>query len=130
MPTEIVPAASLRNLTRLPAARVLVWAYNCLRLMWLWSVGGAIFRVGADFLPALREGRTAKQPSTSRNLGRRRSLAGGMLGEKLLDAGSCRGQRRTLLPLRNELAIREQLRKLLGDRVGMRFVIACQDEAR
>ena len=77
---------------------------------------------------ACYRGETGELSATPERL--RQSLARGMLGKKLLDAGSCRGQSRTRLPLRNELAIREQLRKLLGDRVGVRFVIACQHEAR
>jgi len=70
VPTQIVPAASLRNIIRLPADRVLVWSSNYLILIVLWSIGRAIFRVEWNFLPALREGRTVRQPSTSRNLGR------------------------------------------------------------
>src|SRR5215467_15582360 len=56
VPTQIVPAASLRYITRLPAARVLVWVSNYLIFMVLWSIGRAIFRVEANFLPVLREG--------------------------------------------------------------------------
>src|ERR1700738_32386 len=57
MPTRIPPAASLRSAQRLPAARALFLAANNLIYMALWSIGGAIFRVAANFLPALREGR-------------------------------------------------------------------------
>jgi hypothetical protein len=57
MPTQIVPAASLRSTTRLPAARALVRASNHLIWIALWSIGRAIFRVVSNFLPALREGR-------------------------------------------------------------------------
>ena len=59
MPTQLLPAASLRSIPRLPAARALVWASNYLILMVLWSIGRAIFRVESNFLPALREGRAA-----------------------------------------------------------------------
>src|SRR3984893_6860233 len=59
MPTQIVPAASLRSTTRLPAARALVRASNHLIWVALWSIGRAIFRVVSNFLPALREGRAA-----------------------------------------------------------------------
>src|ERR1700730_15987309 len=57
MPTQIVPAASLRSTTRLPAARALVRASNHLIWIVLWSIGRAISRVASNFLPALREGR-------------------------------------------------------------------------
>src|SRR6266404_8519954 len=56
MPTQILPAASLRNAKRLPAARALFSAPNYLICLALWSIGRAIFRVAANFLPALREG--------------------------------------------------------------------------
>src|SRR6202022_3676449 len=56
MPTQILPAASLRSARRLPAARALLRASNYLICMALWSIGRAIFRVAANFLPALREG--------------------------------------------------------------------------
>jgi hypothetical protein len=55
MSAEILPAASLRSISRLPAARVLAWASNYLILMVLWSIGWAIFQVESNFLPALRE---------------------------------------------------------------------------
>ena|SRR5437867_4143724 len=58
MPTQFVPAASLRSTTRLPAARALVRASNHLIWVALWSIGRAIFRVASNFLPGLREGRT------------------------------------------------------------------------
>ena len=45
------------------------------------------------------------------------------------DAGPRRCQRRAGLPLRDELAVRQQLRQLLRDRVGVRLVIAGQHEA-
>src|SRR5262249_5442845 len=54
----------------------LVWTSNYLILMVLWSIGRVIFRVEADFLPVLREGRTARHPSTSGNLDRRGTFAG------------------------------------------------------
>src|SRR4029077_10439972 len=57
MPTQILPAASLRSAQRLPAGRTLFWAPNYLICMALWSIRRAIFRVAANFLPALREGR-------------------------------------------------------------------------
>jgi hypothetical protein len=57
MPAQIVPAASLRSTTRLPAARALVRASNHLIWVVLWSIGRAISRVASNFLPGLREGR-------------------------------------------------------------------------
>src|SRR6266478_8098712 len=57
MPTRILPAASLRSAQRLPAARTLFRAANYMICMALWSIGRAIFRVAANFLPALREER-------------------------------------------------------------------------
>src|SRR6266446_3741132 len=57
MPTQILPAASLSSATRLPAARALFLAANYLICLALWSIGRAIFRVAANFLPALREER-------------------------------------------------------------------------
>src|SRR6266480_4003825 len=71
MPTQILPAASLRSIPRLPAARVLVRASNHLMWMALWSIGQAIFRVEANVLPALREGRAARQRPISREWGRK-----------------------------------------------------------
>src|SRR5258708_37620755 len=55
MSTQILPAASLRNARRLPAARTRSWASNYLICMVLWSFGRAIFGVASNFLPALRE---------------------------------------------------------------------------
>jgi hypothetical protein len=57
MPRSILPAASLRSAQRLPAARALFLASNNLIYMALWSIGRAIFRIAANFLPALRERR-------------------------------------------------------------------------
>src|SRR6266403_406538 len=62
MATQIRPAASLRDIPRLPAARVRIWASNHLMWMALWSIGRAIFRVEENVLPALREGRADTQP--------------------------------------------------------------------
>src|SRR5260370_79811 len=55
MPTQVLPAASLRSARRLPAARTLFRAANYLICMTLWSIGRAIFRAAANFLPALQE---------------------------------------------------------------------------
>jgi hypothetical protein len=56
MATQILPAASLRNASRLPAPRALVRAAYYLICIALCSMGRAIFRVAANYLPALREG--------------------------------------------------------------------------
>src|SRR6266481_8008358 len=71
MPTQILPAASLRNAKRLPAARALFSAPNYLICLALWSIGRAIFRVAANFLPALREGRGAALSPLARGEGLR-----------------------------------------------------------
>src|SRR6266446_4357110 len=55
MSTQIVPAASLRNAKRLPAARTRSSASNYLICMALLSIGRAIFGVASNFVPALRE---------------------------------------------------------------------------
>src|SRR6266700_975938 len=57
MSTKILPAASLSNGKRLPAARPLSWTSNYLICTGLWSIGRALFRVASNFLPALREWR-------------------------------------------------------------------------
>jgi hypothetical protein len=57
MPTQILPAASLRSADRLPAARGLLRVSNRLISIALWSIGRVIFRVASNFLPALRERR-------------------------------------------------------------------------
>jgi uracil-DNA glycosylase len=56
MPTQILPAASFRTATRLPATRALVRAAYYLICIALWSMGRAVFRVASNYLPALREG--------------------------------------------------------------------------
>src|SRR5437868_2605157 len=55
MPTQSLPAASLRPADRLPAARVLLRVSNYLIHLGLWVIGAAIFGVPSWFLPALRE---------------------------------------------------------------------------
>jgi hypothetical protein len=59
MPTQILPAASLRSAQCLPAARALLRVANYLICIVLWSIGRAICRVAPNFLPALREGEGA-----------------------------------------------------------------------
>src|SRR5712671_5360852 len=69
MPTQILPAASLRSANRLPAARTPSWVSNYLICIALWSIGRAIFRVASNFLPALREGRVTRRHPDLHSLG-------------------------------------------------------------
>src|ERR1700731_3640119 len=62
MSTRILPAASLSSARRLPAARTLFRASNYLICITLWSIGRAIFRGAANFLPVLRERRVPALP--------------------------------------------------------------------
>src|SRR5438067_13800802 len=55
MPTQILPAASLRSANRLPAGRTPSWTPNCLIRMRLWALSWANFRAVAHFLPDGRE---------------------------------------------------------------------------
>src|ERR1700751_5790439 len=57
MPTQILPAASLRPAKRLPAARALLWVSNHLIWMGLWSIGQVVFGVESNF--SLLSGRDA-----------------------------------------------------------------------
>jgi hypothetical protein len=71
--------------------------------------------------PDLREwgpAQSRSNPAPALGAGRR------VLGQEFLDAGLGRGQRRPGLPLRDELAIRGQFREFLGDRIGVRLVVA------
>jgi hypothetical protein len=72
MPSQTLPAASLRPADRLPAARVWlrVATYSICRA--LSAIGTAISGVESDFLPALRE--------ASNRLRQRRSVDAGRLG--------------------------------------------------
>src|ERR1700720_876546 len=55
MPTQILPAASLRSANRLPAARTPSWAVKYLIFLALWSIARAIFRAAANVVPASRD---------------------------------------------------------------------------
>src|SRR6267378_770000 len=55
MPTQSLPAASLRSAIRLPAARVLFRVSNYLIYRALWATGTAVSGIESSFLPALRE---------------------------------------------------------------------------
>jgi hypothetical protein len=65
MPTQILPAASLRSARCLPAARALLRVANYLIYTVLWSIGRGICRVAPNFLPALREGEGADPDGVS-----------------------------------------------------------------
>src|SRR5262249_23580297 len=57
MPTQILPAASLRRAKRLPAGQALLWVPNHLIWMGLWSFGRVIFSAVPNFsLPSGRDG--------------------------------------------------------------------------
>jgi hypothetical protein len=62
MPTQIVPAASLRSACRFPAARALLGAVNHLICMVLSSIGRAIFGVALNF--SLLSGRARYQAAS------------------------------------------------------------------
>src|SRR5713226_6985723 len=53
-----------------------------------------------------------------------------VLRQELLDTELRRRQRRPFFPLPDELAVGEQLRRLLGDRERMRLIVARQHQAR
>src|SRR6266404_8790946 len=55
MPTQSLPAVSLRIGNRLPAAQVLLRSVNYLICMALWLIGWVISGLESSFLPALRE---------------------------------------------------------------------------
>ena len=55
MPTQCLPAPSLRNARRLPAGRVLIRAGNPLIYRVLWPIWWAFSVVGSIFLPESRE---------------------------------------------------------------------------
>src|SRR5947208_15478517 len=80
MPTQILPAASLSSAKRLPAARALFLAGNYLICLALWSIGRAIFRVAANFIPVLREGAAPPSPRLRWARGLEGYLAGATAG--------------------------------------------------
>src|SRR3984893_11808608 len=57
MPTQSLPALSLRTAKCLPAGRLLIRARNPLIYRVLWAIWRAISVVASSFLPALRETR-------------------------------------------------------------------------
>src|SRR5438876_2359621 len=103
MPTEILPAASLRSTARLPVARALVWASNHLIRMVLWSIGRAISGSNRIFtlfsgrgrLPdCRRQGATARRAVRARYRrgGVKRCLASAHLGAALFPRGPAAAQ--------------------------------------
>ena len=64
MPTQSLPATSLRTGKRLPAARVLLRVVNYLICMALWLIGPAISGLESSFLPAFREAQGRVRRST------------------------------------------------------------------
>ena len=69
MPTQSLPAASLRTAICLPAGRMLIRALNPLIYMVLWAIWRAFSVVESIFLPALREGPTGSTGSAGQALG-------------------------------------------------------------
>jgi formylglycine-generating enzyme required for sulfatase activity len=62
MPTQSLPAVSLRIGNRLPAAQVLLRGVNYLICMALWLIGWVISGLESSFLPALREAPASVDP--------------------------------------------------------------------
>jgi hypothetical protein len=87
MPRQILPAASLRSAQYLPATRALFRVSNYLICMTFWSIGQAIFRVAANFLPALREGRRPSLSPLERGEGLEGYSAGAKAGSFLPKLG-------------------------------------------
>ena len=69
MPTQSLPAASLRTADRLPAARVLVQVAIYLIYKVLWPLRKASPGAESSFLPALREVRGGGSRSAGQTLG-------------------------------------------------------------
>jgi hypothetical protein len=61
MPTKSLPAASLRTTDCLPAAQIQFPGSKSLICKVLWPIRRPLFGVKSDFLPALREGRSADE---------------------------------------------------------------------
>src|SRR6266404_6952658 len=90
MPTQSLPAASLRTADRLPAARVLVQVsiYLIYKALWalrnkvLWALRKASSGAESSFLPALRE----VWGGGSRSAGQALGVGGELRGANLCDA--------------------------------------------
>src|SRR6266481_10187263 len=81
MPTQSLPAASLRTADRLPAARVLVRVASYLIYKVLWPLRKASADAESSFLPALREVRGGGSRSAGQTLG----AGGDLRGTNLCD---------------------------------------------
>src|ERR1700740_36170 len=77
MPTQPLPAVSLRMAKRLPAIRVLARLSNYLTFMALWPIRQAFFGAESSFLPALREAPGASARSAGQALGAGRDVVEG-----------------------------------------------------
>ncbi len=55
MPTQSLPAASLRTVISFPDARLLLRVANYLICMVLWPIGRSVFSIESSFFPELRE---------------------------------------------------------------------------
>jgi hypothetical protein len=82
MPTQSLPAASLRTADRLPAARVLVQVASYLIYKVLWPLRKASSGAESSFLPALRE----VWGGGSRSAGQTLGAGGDLRGTNLCDA--------------------------------------------
>src|SRR6266481_7811455 len=82
MPTQSLPAASLRTADRLPAARVLVQVSIYLIYKVLWPMRKASSGAESSFLPALRE----VWGGGSRSAGQALGAGGDLRGVNLCDA--------------------------------------------
>ena len=82
MPTQSLPAASLRTAGRLPAARVLVRVASYLIYKVLWALRKASSGAESSFLPALRE----VWGGGSRSAGQTLGVGGDLRGTNLCNA--------------------------------------------
>ena len=55
MPTQSLPAASLRTVIGFPDARLLLRVANYLICTVLWLIGRSVFNIESSFFPELRE---------------------------------------------------------------------------
>src|SRR5882724_7947712 len=126
MPTQSLPAASLRTAICLPAGRVLTRARNPLIYRVLWPIWRAISVAESIFLPALRETPGGSRRSAGQALGAGRDV---VEGEGHRDAGvkahqadhvgdadmaEC-GDRAVVEPLRDPPRFRQALGHLVDD---------------
>src|SRR6516164_2822422 len=77
VPTQTLPAASLRPAKRLPASRVMIRMANYLIYRVFWPIRQAFFGAESSFLPALREAPGAGARSAGQALGAGRDVVEG-----------------------------------------------------